>query len=375
VNLKHSNECPVCSGAMETVLDLPRFPMTELYEPYTAEYSPKGFVDQSFLFCPGCSHGKLGTIVPPEQLYTDYRTTTSKSIGASHSVDSFHTFIAERLDLCNYDVVIDIGANDSSLLAKFPDKRRIAVDPNASGDAECIREYVEKADLRALKKEKKLILCSHTLEHLEKPEVLLGKIDEILCYGDSCAFQFPSLDYLVKDARIDQIHHQHVHYFSLRSISMLMAKHGFEIVRYEFDAHHYGTLRIIFRRGLEELRGDPIRAQDITWANADFKCDAQGFSASVRRLRDPIGYGAALMVPVLRYYAPALDGLSGIMDADESKHGLRWINFNKPITALEDVYGRDVVITAFNTKLAVRKIAAKLFDRGARTVVAPFHAL
>lgn len=371
---KVSNSCPICDGAMEEVFKLPQFPQTEKYEPYTESYTPKGYVDQSFLFCRDCNHGKLGTVVPPEELYSNYWTTTAKSVGASHSVNSFYSFLLRNLDFANYDVVIDIGANDSSLLALF-DKRRVAVDPNAQGHAELIKEYVEKADLRRFKAEKKLILCSHTFEHVEHPEKLLAKVDEILCYGDSCAFQFPSLDCLVQDARIDQVHHQHVHYFSLYSTSLLFAKHGFEIVKHEFDEGHYGTLRVIFRRGLGQIQGNPINRYEIDWARNDFTATMTAYGQAIKRLHNPIGYGASLMLPVLLYYVPELEYLSCIVDSDEAKHGKRYINFNKPICAVPDLRGRDVVITAFNTKLAVRKIAAKLFEEGARNVVVPFQAL
>ncbi len=373
---KQSNECPICSGAMEEVISLPRFPLTEMYEPYTESFEDgRGLVDQSFLYCQPCSHGKLGTIVPPETLYAgDYRTKTSNSVGASHSVSSFYAFLRNFLDFANFETVIDVGANDSSLLDKFPEKRRVAVDPNASGSSELIREYIERADLTSFKRDKKLIVSSHTLEHIEKPEAFLEKVSSIFCHGDVLALQFPSLDYLVKDARIDQIHHQHIHYFSLRSTSLLLAKHGFEIVQYKFDDGHYGTLQLIARRGLEELKGDVVHEFDILEANGRFGYQTSGFAQSVSNLREPIGYGASLMLPVLGYYAD-LSPLVCVADQDESKWGQRYINLNKPITAPPDLRGRSVVITAFNTRMAVRAITKKLIEAGARDIIVPFHQL
>jgi hypothetical protein len=374
--LRRSNHCPICNGAMEEVIDLPKLPLTEHYEPYTDVFEPKGFIDNSLLYCEPCSHAKLETVIPPEQLYAkNYLTKTGKSVGASHSVLSFYSFINRHLDLSNYDVVMDIGGNDCSLLDLFQGKRRVAVDPNASGDAELIKGYVEHVDLQPFKKDKKLILCSHTLEHLENPGALLDKVSNILCYGDACAFQFPSLDSMVRDARIDHVHHQHLHYFSLRSTSLLFAKHGFEITQFDFDESHYGTLRVIFRRGLEELKGFPISYESIARANQDFIAEMVCFDERIERLRDPVGFGAALMVPLLRYYVPNLDRLGCIYDQDESKHWKRWINFDVPIKPNKPVAGLDVVVTAFNTKLAVRKIVNKLTNEGARTVLVPFHAL
>jgi hypothetical protein len=364
---------------MRRIIELPQFPMTEIYEPWKeGPFTPTGFVDQAFLYCEPCSHGKLETLVPPEKLYGQgYRTETARSVGASHSVRTFFEFIRSNVDSANYETVIDIGANDSSLLQYFDGKRHVGVDPNASGEGvELIREFVEKADLQRFKAHKKLILCSHTLEHIERPDALLAKVSSILAYGDSCAFQFPSLDCLVRDARVDQIHHQHVHYFSLRSISLMLAKHQLEIVKAEFDDAHYGTLRIIFRRGLEELKGRMIMTHEIRRANTDFLHGMVSFGNAVVRLREPVGYGASLMLPVLRYYAPALENLLWIVDQDEAKNGLRYVNFNKEIRK-PGLYitGADWVVTAFNTKLAVRKIAAKLCENEARNVVVPFNAL
>lgn len=377
LNLKRSNECPICGGAMEHLIDLPRFPLTEMYEPHTDGFDEgRGIVDQSFQYCCGCSHGKLGTVVPPETLYAkDYRTKTSKSVGAAHSVRSFYDFLHRHLDFGNFETVIDIGGNDGSLANLFR-KKRVVVDPHgAVDDGLVLRDYVEKADLIQFKAERKLIVSSHTLEHLEKPEVLLEKVQSIFCYGDTLAMQFPSLDYLVKDARIDQVHHQHVHYFSLRSTSLLLAKYGFEMTQFAFDPDHYGTLQVIARRGLEELKGVPIFKRDLIEAHVDFTRGMKSFDAAIERLREPIGYGAALMLPVLAYYAPAVNDLICIADEDASKQGQRYINLNVPITAPPDLRGRDVAVTAFNTKMAVRKITSKLTNEGARTVVVPFNAL
>jgi cyclopropane-fatty-acyl-phospholipid synthase len=363
---------------MEEVIDLPGLPMTELYEPYTETFEQgRGRIDNALLYCEPCCHAKLETVVPPEMLYGQgYRTRTSSSVGASHSVLAFYGFVNRHIDLSQYDVVMDIGANDSSLLCLFHEKRRVAVDPNASGDAELIKSYVEDADLHSFKKEKKLILCSHTLEHIEDPYKLIEKVSSILCYGDVCAFQFPSLDCLVRDARIDQVHHQHIHYFSLASISTLLAKYGLDITAYDFDESHYGTLRIVFQRGAGERKGHPIKIQELDSANSDFITEMVTFNDAIGRLRDPVGYGASLMLPLLRYYVPNLEKVLCIFDEDESKHDLRWVNFNKRIVRADVLLNQaDVVVTAFNTKLAVRKIVNKLSNDGARNVLVPFHAL
>lgn len=370
-------KCIVCRSETAELISMPRLPMTELYEQWMPEFAPRGFVDQAFMYCAACSHGQLKTVIPAQELYSNYRTQTWRSVGASHSVSAFFSFIESSMDVARFDKVIDIGANDCSLLQNFPIGKRIAIDPNAGGDAHLIRSYVEAADLMQFRKQKKLILCSHTLEHLADPRILFDKMHDCMTSEDVAAFQFPSLDYMVRDARIDQIHHQHVHYFSLRSISNLLKQCGFKITDHLFDQAHYGTLRIVFRRDAGETIGAEIPADSIADAAADFRAECATFGAAIRRLENPTGYGASLMFPVLTYYVPELSKVREIIDADPSKHGQRWINVNSRIIPANKakIEGKDFVICAFNTKLAVRKIAAQLFEKGARNVVAPFHTL
>ena len=88
-----------------------------------------------------------------------------------------------------------------------------------------------------------------------------------------------------------------------------------------------------------------------------------------------VAFGAALMLPVAAYYMPSLHLVDYIADNDASKDGLRYINFNKRITCNYDLAGRDVVITAINTKLACRALTKLAWDMGARNVLVPLQML
>ena len=39
------------------------------------------------------------------------------------------------------------------------------------------------------------------------------------------------------------MHHQHIHYFSVQSFKKLIEDFGFELITYNLDSHHYGTLQ------------------------------------------------------------------------------------------------------------------------------------
>ncbi|HLA13664.1 MAG TPA: class I SAM-dependent methyltransferase [Gemmatimonadaceae bacterium] len=390
IESRQDRSCPVCGNSMRMMVDLPRYPLTEIYEPYRADtFANVGFVDQAFLFCEGCSHGKLETVISTTFLYEHYRTATASSIGSINAIRNFQAFVVSSLNVDDFDTIVDIGANDATLLSTFSamGKQCVAIDPNTDKRLEdefgirVMSDFIENVDLAALGSSRKLFLCSHTLEHIDQPSSVLSNLRDSMSDGDVCVFQFPSLDLLVRDARFDQIHHQHVHYFSERSISLLLERGGFEVGATKFDPDHYGTLMVVFSpasRTRSNGVGRSIPATVITERKAVFDADVGAVNFRMATgTRKLIAFGAGLMLPLVAYYIPALELVECIVDEDPAKEGLRFINFNKRITRLSDVNlaGRDIVVTAIATKLAMRRILTKLFALNVENVIIPLSQL
>ena len=356
---------------MSRVLDLPRFPLTEKYEAWGSSFeTDRGFADQAFLYCEDCTHGMLENIIP--DLYgSDYETRTHRSEGATQAVKHFSAFIKKHVDLRNISTMLDIGGNDASLLKQFNLKCMVSIDPNASEEVTAIKSCIENADLTPYKSDRKIIVCSHTIEHLVNPDVMLAKVSEVMGPEDILAIQFPSLELLVEDCRIDQIHHQHVHYFSERSITAFLARHGLAEVTASYDYSHWGALMVIARKGGGFISGSPIKREGLEDAIDNFRHQVSG----VRLPYGCIGLGASLMLPVLLYWLPSIHRVQYIADDDPYKNGLRYVNFNKPIRNNYDLHGEDVVITAIGSNQAARKLTRKAIDAGARRVILPLNTL
>jgi len=383
--------CPICGGSAEPIIYLPNYPVTEIYQNYgeNAFKFPTSF-DQSLNFCEVCEHGFLGSLLPKEFIYKNYNTHTAKSEGSLIAIENFYTFIEKNLQ-DTPKLILDIGANDSSLLRRFKsyNSRLIGIDPNIadnSGEIECHKGYVEDIDMSRFESDRRVFICSHTLEHIYDPSVLLESLRKVAIDSDEFYFQFPSLELLVRDCRFDQVHHQHIHYYSLKSFSLLLNRFGFELLEYYFDSDHYGALMCSFKKssnakGARNIKEDlkSLRANDIVRSNKIFTSSIESSNTRIAIFegRDFYCYGASLMLPIISYYMPNLINSKSIIDADFSKLGMSYVNFDREIVSENSINfcNESFVITALSTKKTTRRITQKLIELNALNIILPFNTL
>lgn len=382
--------CPICQGNGRTLVFLNDYPVTEIYQPFRKrEFTGPVSFDQGLNYCEECNHGYLKTLLPRDFIYRNYNTHSRASVGAVQALDNFFDFISAGLK-GQKKVIIDIGANDVTLLKKYKHTgaRLVGVDPNVSSDdmeIDCIKDYVENVDLDELARENRLFLCSHTLEHIFDPVEFLSSLSRKASFSDDFFFQFPSLDLLVRDGRFDQVHHQHVNYFSLFSFNKLLNQCGFQLVSSRFDSDHYGALMCHFRKGdsksISMMAGKPYSPSDILLSYQTFKFSTASADLRLSMLASSHEgfscYGASLMLPIMSYYMPSLAAAIEILDGNREKFGLSYVNFDVEIRdeSKHDYVDSNIVVTAISTKLAARKIVKRLFELQARNIILPFNTL
>lgn len=373
--------CPVCEQPSAPLIALPRYPITELYVEWAPAFTPQGFIDQTVRYCHACNHAHLETVLDVRSVYRDYITASGASQGALLCLDGFGAFIERHVRIDDFGLMIDIGGNDSTFLGRYRERelRLVNIDPNASGDEryEKISCFLEDVDLQGYKGEaRKLVVSSHTIEHLEHPSELIRKIAAALAPNDYCFMQFPSLERLVAHARFDQICHQHLNYFSLRSITALLLRHGLRVLDHEYDDGHFGTLRVAAALARDDTEARPtpgIDPETITAKHTRFARHHDDLNELIAAtFAGGTGFGAGLMVPTLAYYLPVIDTLTRIVDDNPLKHGKRFINLRPQIVPVS-AWSPDepVLITSISTKSAARAIFNRLTALDAANVVLP----
>lgn len=377
--------CPVCEKRGELLTELKNYPITEIYKRPHQVYEGVTHADQELRMCACCHHLFLGKRLPKEYIYTNYNTISAASEGSRLALNNFYNFVCQHASLSDVASIVDVGANDCTLLEKFISHGAalIGIDPNVKSQNEkisCINDYIENVDLSDHCKGKTVFLSSHTIEHIYDVRGFVKNLANSMKNDDFLFLQFPSCELLMKDFRFDQVHHQHLNYFSLTSIDRLLETAGLRIVAHQFDPSHYGALMCYIRKGERDEK--PQESISLTpekfaayyknyvdqMAISDFVlsswCDSgDGFYC----------YGASLMLPILQYYMPTMDKATAVIDQDTKKHGLVYINYDCIITGEENIEFSDknILVTAVSTKSAGRSIISNLIRKNTKNIIFP----
>lgn len=392
ISFKKRTKCMVCGIKLdEPIIVFPDFPLTEIYvnEKVTEKV---GFVDQSFCLCGNCGHAQITNIINPEILYDNsYHFRTSTSTTAVKVNDDFLFFINRITGNRRFDTIIEIGCSDVYLLNSLRSRsdELIGVDPTLKGRENelsddkitVIGDFFENIDLNNyMHGDNTLILCSHTLEHLDDPKAILKGLLDNANDNTLLFFQFPGFETLIDNCRFDQIFHQHLHYFSLHSFTYLLNELDGELIDFNVNYHHWGTLLVAFKKArnknvnsLLDTNFKKVSHEKILKNYELFKGQMDVMNKYLETIKGEkiYGYGAALMLPVLSYHLKNdFSTLDSIIDDDKNKEGLSYINLPISIKTPENICLKDatVVITAIDNS---RNILPKVISLNPKRIILP----
>ena len=367
---KSIKNCLVCNNIMKQIISLPNYPVTEFYT-HRKIQSKNFYINQKLLFCDKCKHISLKNIIDQNFFYKNYIMKSKSAIKySSEYLINFKYFIKKNLKKnSKKDLIVDIGGNDSSFLKFFDKIKKVNIDPNASGTKKIvkIKSYFENVDFSYFKNKNKIYVSSHTVEHIPDLNSLIKKVSNSLQKKDLLFLQFPSLEKLIENSKFDQITHQHVNLYSLKSISKLLNKFDLYVKKYEFDNSVYGTLRMcICKSKYKNKHNTKLSYKTIRNKYLNFKKFYKSYERIIKDEKKLIGFGAGMMVPSLNYYLPSLNNLKFILDNDKNKNNKYFINMKPRIKFFDGKFEKfknyKIIITSISTENTLKKITKKLIE-------------
>lgn len=371
--MTHRTTCLICGSTTTEVFDLGSHALADSFVPPERWDQPDKLWPLRVALCPACGHCQ--TVIPtdPEERYvtSDYAYTSGNSAFARQHWDTLAHWAVEHLGLRPRDVIVEIGSNDGYLLRQLQHQGCSVLGVDAAPAAVALAEDRGVPTIQGVfgdntvvqevhdhYKHATLVVANNVWNHSEDPVGFLRGVLEILAPGGAFLCEVPSWAETIRTGRLDQIYHEHVSYFSARSIRAALAAAGLSVEIFLPVEYHGGSYRVVARRVGETRQACPEvwwhEGQEKVaglWSLETYVKALQSFAERRDRLMltvyayrtsgiPLVGVGAAAKGNTLLTYC----GLNAsmvdcVLDSSPQKQGRRTPGTRIPITADEAIRG------------------------------------
>ena len=346
--VKKVNVCRSCGyDNMPTVFDMGDLKINAfMKEPNT----DVGTAPLTLVHCPECDLIQLDHTVREQELYENYwyLSRLNKKI-----VDNLES-ITKAVTINDGDIVLDIGANDGTLLSFYPDTvTRVGCDPAKN----IHNELVKHTDIMipdffnwdnwirhvGLTRRANVITTVAMFYDLDDPNAFVQDIVRVLSKDGVWLCQLMTARPMLDSNDLGNIIHEHIEYYSYKSLVTLMERHGLEIYKvrendinggsYQLFIRHYNTGSVDFQ---EDISSERISA----WADniATNRTDTMEFiHREVAKGKKIYIMGASTKGnTIMQYYGLDSDTITGAAEIHPDKVGKYLVGSSIPIVHEDD---------------------------------------
>jgi len=268
-----SRRCRVCGGNnLEVFLDLGNQPHGDSFIAAKDLKKAEPRYPLRACFCRDCTTVQIDYTVPKEVMFENYAyvSGTTRTLRA-HFEESTKRLI-KKLKLKKGDLVVDIGSNDGTWLLCWQGTgiktlgvdgaKNLAKIANAKG-LETWPVFFDKKVAENIIKKKghaDLVTAAGVFFHLEELHSVTEGIAKLIGDKGVLCVQAIYLGEMVKINAFDQIYHEHLTYWTLRSISRLLELYDLEVFSVQFFPIHGGTIEyLIAKKGTHQIEPSVIK--------------------------------------------------------------------------------------------------------------------
>ncbi len=241
--MKKIKFCRVCgSSTIKTFFDLGRQPLANSLLPTSVDEN-ENFYPLSLSWCADCNLIQLNHTIDPKILFSHYVWVTGTSKAANEFSEKFYKELVARAGRKKDGYILEVASNDGTFLRPFMrnNYRVLGVDPakNITDMAEisgvptkCVFFGTEAA--KEIKKEMglaKMVFARNVLAHVADAHDFVEGLSISLADNGVLAIEVHYAKIILESLHYDSIYHEHLCYFSLKSLERLLNKHGL----YVFD--------------------------------------------------------------------------------------------------------------------------------------------
>ena len=247
--------CRSCGGRhVELFLDLGDQPHCNRLIPPELEGEAEPRYPLRVGFCHDCTLVQIDYTIPKEQMFSRYPyvSGTTRTLPA-HFADTAGRLV-QAYGVAPGDLLVDIGSNDGTALKQYRPYglRLLGVEPaanvaalaTADGVPTLNRFFNEETAAQIVQDEgpAKLVTAAGVFFHLEELHSVCRGVKAMLAPDGVFCVQAIYLGGMLENTAFDQVYHEHLCYYTLKSLQGLLAPHGLEVFQVSIAPIHGGTL-------------------------------------------------------------------------------------------------------------------------------------
>ena len=273
-------------------------------------------------YCSRCHNCQLSVSVDPKKMFANYLYTSSTSkLFRNHFVNAAKKYSKELKLNKKKSYIIDIGSNDGVALKPFIDlgfNKILGIEPAKNlaklankKKIKTFNGFLEKKNLKKIKKNADLILASNVFAHSDKLKEMAECMFSLLRKNGTIIIEVQYLINTLNDLTFDNIYHEHYNYWSLTSLVNFFNQFDAKIYKSEKVDTHGGSLRIYVKKGKKvkiDLSVKKMLKDEESFGITNFKT-YQEFGKKVYRIRKNVLYNIKKLKKnnkkIIGYGAPA----------------------------------------------------------------------
>jgi hypothetical protein len=372
------DSCRLCGSAdLKDVLDLGSQPPANSLRRTRNETVP--LAPLKLVHCAGCSAVQLTATLDPAYLFSKYVWVTATSATARTYSNVFCDEVLKRASTAA-PFVVEVASNDGTFLARFKDRncKILGVDPAkniaaaATADgiptlAEFFDENVAQAILTEHGKPE-VVIARNVIPHVKEIHSIVKGLAELAGKSGIVVIEFHYAKAIVDELHYDSIYHEHLFYFSLKSLTNLFSQYGLQAFDFFASPISGGSLVLFLSAtaieqsaALQQLVAEEnaARLNELnTWQH--FGSASRQHAHELKKLvsnysqRGPlIGYGAsARSSTLMNFVGISNKEIACVIDRNPLKHGMLTPGTDIPIVSYEQgqemLPGKNLLLLAWN---------------------------
>ena len=248
------NKCRLCKSKIKNIVDIGNMALSGVFPKLKNELIKE--LPLILCKCDNCHLVQLRHDFDLNELYGNtYGYCSSLNNSMVNHLKSINRYLESKINLKEGDVIIDIGANDGTLLNNYQNRECefYGIDPcsykfkeNYKKDIMRINNFFSEKEFRELcKKNVKVISTISMFYDLPDPLKFSKEICNIMDDDGIWFMEHSYLPTMIKRNSFDTICHEHVEYYSLQPILYIIKKCDLKIIDINFNLINGGSFNLL----------------------------------------------------------------------------------------------------------------------------------